>query len=268
MGRLGLTRIFRVSYEASGRRRCSTLATARGLLASVAGRGSVSLRHHGDVAVVELNNPRSRNAISCSMMLQLDDIVRELEGWTTGRALVVVGFGGTFCSGADLGSQPALFTEQYGRAMSRVMTDATTRLRALPLVSVAAVAGAAVGGGAELTTACDYRVMMDDAFMQWVHVSRGVVPGWGGLHRLHSIVGRSHALFIAGSGKRLSAVQAASFGLADVVLPSTLPLEASEQGRSKNVDDSNGAVADDGVATDAVDRVLLHGALDFLSVSL
>jgi ethylmalonyl-CoA/methylmalonyl-CoA decarboxylase len=204
------------------------------------------------------------------MMLQLDDIVRELEGWTAGRALVVVGFGGTFCSGADLGSQPALFTEQYGRAMSRVMTDTTTRLRALPLVSVAAVAGAAIGGGAELTTACDYRVMMDDAFMQWVHVSRGVVPGWGGLHRLNSIVGRSHALFIAGSGKRLSAVQAASFGLADVVLPSALPHESqgSAQSRSKNVENANGTVVDNGVVADAVDRVLLHGALDFLSVSL
>lgn len=166
---------------AGGPRHSTTLAASRGLLSSIEGRGSVSLSFLSDVAVVQLSNPRCRNAISCSMMLQLDRVVSDLESWKAGRALVVIGAGGTFCSGADLGSQPALFTEPFGRAMSRVMTDATTRLRALPLVSIAAVSGAAIGGGAELATACDYRVMMDDAFMQWVHVSRGVVPVRGSI---------------------------------------------------------------------------------------
>ena len=155
------------------------MSTARSILADsgrFADRGAISLRYLNDcIAIIELNNPRASNAISCRMMIQFSDIIDELEKWP-GQAVILSGSGSTFCAGADLGSTPELFTEKCGRAMSTIMTGSANRLRALPLISVAAIHGAAIGGGAELSTACDYRIMSESAFMQWVHVSRGVVP--------------------------------------------------------------------------------------------
>lgn len=172
-----------------------------------------------NIALITLENSARANAISPAMMVQFSEAVDALDRWSAGRAVILTGSGGTFCSGADLKSSPDLYTEFSGRAMSEVMSDATNRLRGLPLLSVAAIAGAAVGGGAELATACDYRCMTESAVIQWVHVSRGVTPGWGGLRRLCRLVGRSHALFIAGSGGALTAHQAAAFQLVDSLIP-------------------------------------------------
>ena len=173
----------RILGKCAGRRQNSSLAvrpslaSARALLSEAATHGSVSLRFHDDaVAIVELCNPRAANAVSCSMMLQFQDIVDQLEDWHSGKAVILRGAGSTFCAGADLNSHPALLTKPFGSAMGLVMKDATRKLRALPLISVAAISGAAIGGGAELAAVCDYRVWTENAMMQWVHISRGVVP--------------------------------------------------------------------------------------------
>lgn len=152
------------------------------------------------------------------MMLEFASAIDELERWKEGRAVVLVGESGTFCSGADLASSQELFTAQYGEAMCTVMHDATGRLSALPLVSVAAIEGAAVGGGTELATCTDYRVSSMSAAWQMVQVQRGVVPGWGGLARLVQICGRKNALFLLGSGSRITASQAADFQLVDSIV--------------------------------------------------
>lgn len=203
-----------------------SLAAARRLLASAGGRGRVelSLGAVPGVAVLSLCNPAARNALSPAMMLSLADAVDELERWGGGRGLVLTGAatapGGppAFCAGADLGSAEALFSPEFGAAMCDVMTDATRRLAALPLVSVAGIEGPAVGGGVELAMACDYRIMSPSASLHAVQLQRGVTPGWGGLHRLVELAGRKNALFLLGSGARLHAEQAAAFQLADAIV--------------------------------------------------
>eukprot|EP00953_Heterococcus_sp_UTEX-ZZ885_P007817 4701-Heterococcus_DN1.PRE.1 len=109
-----------------------------------------------------------------------------------------------FCAGADLNLarehlttsecyMSFAHTPQDGRQMCNLMTDTLNRLRALPMVSVAVVTGAAVGGGAELTTACDYRVLSSDAKIQFVQVKMGVSVGWGGGARLCKLITASTA---------------------------------------------------------------------------
>ncbi|KAG7273241.1 hypothetical protein CRUP_001337 [Coryphaenoides rupestris] len=78
---------------------------------------------------------------------------------------------------------------QDGMKMCMFMQDALTRLLRLPLVSVALVEGRALGGGAELTTACDFRLVTRDSRIQFVHKHMGLVPGWGGAARLVPIRG-------------------------------------------------------------------------------
>ena len=208
------------------------VAAARSLLEAVGGRGSVTLdmSSRGPVAVLTLSNPKARNALSPRMMAEFAAAVDRLESWPEGRAVVLVGDGGSFCSGADLASSDQLFSPRYGRAMLEVMTDATRRLSHLPLISVAAIEGAAVGGGTELATAADFRIMTPTATFQMVQVSRGVVPGWGGMARLVEIVGRKNALFLLGSCSRLTATQCAQFNLCDaIVAPPAPPGEAAAE---------------------------------------
>ena len=123
--------------------------------------GTVDLeKKENGIAHIVLNNPERRNAFSGSMMVDLYEIVEELESWTVGRGLILRGADNkskVFCSGGDLKTVHHIKTPEAGFMMSLLMSEATDRLARLPLVSVCLLQGPAVGGGAELTTATDYR---------------------------------------------------------------------------------------------------------------
>ncbi|CAM9725549.1 unnamed protein product [Phaeothamnion confervicola] len=164
----------------------------------------------------------ARAALSGTMMVQLAEKVVELEHWERGVAVTLRGEGGrALCAGADLQlAREHLKTAEDGQLMCRLMTDTLTRLRRLPLVSVALVEGiGAVGGGAELATACDFRIMESDATFRFVQVQMGVSPGWGGGARLAGIAGRRAALRLLAWAAPLSAADAVAAGVADVVCP-------------------------------------------------
>jgi enoyl-CoA hydratase/carnithine racemase len=114
-------------------------------------------------------------------MVQLADHVDRLmteSEFGDATCLVVRGEGAFFCSGADLSSASQdLQSAQDGIDMCVLMQSTLHKLRSLPLVSVAAIRGGAVGGGTELALACDMRVMEDSAVFQMVHASMGLSPG-------------------------------------------------------------------------------------------
>eukprot|EP00611_Tribonema_gayanum_P006564 TRINITY_DN1582_c0_g1_i5.p1 TRINITY_DN1582_c0_g1~~TRINITY_DN1582_c0_g1_i5.p1 ORF type:complete len:318 (-),score=80.38 TRINITY_DN1582_c0_g1_i5:442-1395(-) len=188
---------------------------------SVLGAGHVhyTMDDASGLARIELRNPDSRNALSGRMMVELADAVAAVERWHRGVALILTAEGDrAFCAGADLAlALNHLTTPGDGRLMCALMTDTLHRLRALPLVSVAAVKGPAVGGGAELSTACDYRVMSSAAHIRFVQVKMGVSTGWGGAARLTRIVGSRQALRLLAWGEQLSASAAQQLGLVDLV---------------------------------------------------
>ncbi|XP_052475434.1 ethylmalonyl-CoA decarboxylase isoform X2 [Carassius gibelio] len=178
--------------------------------------GSVELRKQRDsgVALLTLNNPARRNALSGSMMLDLEQRLCELETWTEGRAVIVQGAAGTFCSGSDLSAVRAIANPHDGMKMLSC-GDVSGRL---PLISVALVEGRALGGGAELTTACDFRLMTSDAVIQFVHKHMGLVPGWGGAARLVRIVGSQNALKLLSGARKVDPDTGKQMGLVDEVL--------------------------------------------------
>jgi ethylmalonyl-CoA/methylmalonyl-CoA decarboxylase len=132
-------------------------------------------------AVIEISNPDARNAFSGKMMAELADVVDELEKeeiQSKVTCVVLRGKSRWFCAGADLlVAKEQLSSREGGVAMGALMTDTLTRFRRLPLVSVAAIEGGAIGGGAELATACDFRLMDETAFIQFVQSRMGVSPG-------------------------------------------------------------------------------------------
>lgn len=187
----------------------ASLAAALGLL---------TLRR---TAVLQIHNPSARNALSGKMMAELADAVARLEDPRVHGALnavILAGTGGWFCAGADLRvAQKQLASNDAGTAMSALMVDTLTRFRRLPLVSFAVVEGGAYGGGAELATSCDYRVVEASAIVQFVQARMGVSPGWGGGARLYKLVGRQHALRLLCTATKTSAEDAVALGLADLV---------------------------------------------------
>ncbi len=184
------------------------------------------------IALLELRNEGAANALSASMMLDFHARVRELEaagGAATDaapggeaaalRGVVLSGAlgGAAFSAGADLRGR-ALRDAAAGAAMRAVMTDACARLAACGLVSVAALGGPAVGGGAELATAADFRVMTAESSLAFVHARRGVVPGWGGARRLLALLPRPQALWVLATAAPVSPSLAARLGLCDLAL--------------------------------------------------
>ncbi|XP_062394344.1 ethylmalonyl-CoA decarboxylase isoform X1 [Sardina pilchardus] len=181
--------------------------------------GSIDLiKQDSGIAVMTVNNPARMNAFSGTMMLELEEKVTQLEDWPEGKGLIVQGAAGTFCSGSDLNAVRAISNPQDGMKMCMFMQNTLTRLLRLPLISVALVEGKALGGGSELTTSCDFRLMAPDSVIQFVHKHMGLVPGWGGAARLVRIVGSQNALKLLGGAKKVDPEYGTQIGLADGVL--------------------------------------------------
>uniref|UniRef100_A0A1A7WZ02 Ethylmalonyl-CoA decarboxylase n=1 Tax=Iconisemion striatum TaxID=60296 RepID=A0A1A7WZ02_9TELE len=181
--------------------------------------GSIDLlKQDSGLAVMTINHPSRMNAFSGSMMVDLEEKVTQLENWTDGKSLIVRGAAETFCSGSDLNAVRAISSPQDGMKMCMFMQSTLTRLLRLPLVSVAVVEGKALGGGAELTTACDFRLMAPGSVIQFVHKHMGLVPGWGGAARLVRLVGSQNALKLLGGAVKVDSEFGLHMGLVDGVL--------------------------------------------------
>uniref|UniRef100_A0A7S2KS71 Ethylmalonyl-CoA decarboxylase n=1 Tax=Skeletonema marinoi TaxID=267567 RepID=A0A7S2KS71_9STRA len=193
------------SLRASGHRKCSCLLVARrssSTSSSTHNPPSVSLDFHRDasLAILTLCNAQRRNALTYSMMHQLDAHVNTLHEWSrdisqnSARVLILTGSGGSFCAGLDIKQDDDKDVLQDGREMTQHMSRVTNCIQALPVLSVAAIDGNAIGGGAELSTCTDLVVLSRQSTIKFVHASRGASPGWGGGRRLQKRVGRRKAL--------------------------------------------------------------------------
>lgn len=186
-----------------------------------AGGGDVRVDFGDRLATVWLDHPAARNAISPGMMASLGDIVDQLEQWD-GVGVVLTGMGPqAFCAGGDLNAVAAHWSSpDAGMRVGAWMSAVLDRFARLPIVTVAAVEGAALGGGAELLTAVDFVVAAEDARIGFVHASLGVSPGWGGAQRLVQKVGSRSALRFLAFAERHDADAARGLGLVDQVVPS------------------------------------------------
>lgn len=169
------------------------------------------------LAVVTIDRPHARNAISLGTM---DELEKALDAAAGARALVIRGAGDrAFVSGGDLKELAAIRTEEEAAAMAWRMRGICDRIAAFPAPVIAALNGHALGGGAEVAVAADIRVAADDIRIGFNQVALAIMPAWGGAERLTALVGRGRALMLAGSGTVLDAARARELGLIDEVLP-------------------------------------------------
>ena len=176
----------------------------------------------GRIAVVTLVRPAKLNSLTPSMLDELELIARDMEADNEVRAVVLTGAGEkAFCVGADINEWAALQAIDMWRRWVRrghQVFDQWARLRQ-PVI--AAINGHAFGGGLELAITADIRIASDAAQFALPEASLGTCPGWSGSQRLVSLVGASHAKYLALSGARVSAHQALTSGLVHEVESST-----------------------------------------------
>jgi enoyl-CoA hydratase len=170
------------------------------------------------LAVLTIDRPHARNAISLDTMAELEKALDALDAGV--RALVITGAGDrAFVSGGDLKELSAIRTIEEASAMAWRMRTICDRLAEFPAPVVAALNGHAFGGGAEVAVAADIRLAADDIKIAFNQVSLEIMPAWGGAERLAALVGRGKALLLAGTGAVLDAAEAQRIGLIDRVIP-------------------------------------------------
>lgn len=189
----------------------------RGLIcAGAEPAGAVRLDLDGPVAHLRIDHPRARGAMTLSMMVDLADAVLALGAWDGALVLLSSTDPRAFCAGGHLGQLlAAIDAPEKAHTMCVAMGVVTDALAALPAVSVSAIDGLAVGGGAELVTATDFRVASPEARIHFVQARLGIAPGWGGTRRLARIVGRQAALRVLTTARPLFPGEAVELGLVD-----------------------------------------------------
>jgi len=172
------------------------------------------------LAVLTIDRPHSRNAISLDTMAELEKALDSLDTSEGVRALVIIGAGDrAFVSGGDLKELSAIRTEEEAAAMAWRMRTICDRFAEFPAPVIAALNGHAYGGGAEVAVAADIRIAADDVKIAFNQVALEIMPAWGGAERLAALVGPSKALLLAGTGAVLDAAEAERVGLVDKVVP-------------------------------------------------
>lgn len=175
--------------------------------------GVIDVEERADRVIVTLNRPDKRNAIDADMVAALHEVCATLERQP--KLLLLTGAGGVFAAGADIAQ---LARRRRDDALAAINLGLFDRIRRLPLPSVAAVDGPALGGGAELAYACDLRVCTERAFFGQPEVRLGIIAGAGACYRLPALVGEAMAKEMLYTGRRVSAAEALAIRLVNRVV--------------------------------------------------
>jgi len=172
------------------------------------------------VLLVTLNRPDVANAFNTKMAEELTALFEALDLESGNlRAVVLTGAGDrAFCAGGDLKERDGM-SDAAWFAQHRIYERMARAIIGMPLPLIAAVNGAAYGGGCELASACDFIYAAEGARFAQTEVRLGIIPGAGGTQLLSRAVGERRAKELIMSGTPFSAAEAASWGLVNKVVP-------------------------------------------------
>ena len=190
----------------------------------------IKVEQRGHVKIITLNRPDVRNAISSHLAKAfhavLDDIKFDMET----RVLIITGNGPVFCAGADLKERRSYTEEERGRKiqeMNELVTTLFEKIESLEIPTIAAVNGAALGGGCELAISCDMRVAGEDCLFGFPEIDLGSYPGAGAPTMLPRLIDPAKAKLLLFTGRRIPAAVAKEYGMVEEVVPQDKVLEAA-----------------------------------------
>lgn len=169
-----------------------------------------------DIAVVQLHRPDAACALNRQMGLELKDIFESLHARPL-RAVIITGTGRHFCAGADLKERKGM-DEAAWHAQHAAFEGALLAIMRCPVPVIAAVGGAAFGGGLELALACDFMYAGATARFALPEATLGIMPGLGGVTQLCRRIGTARAKELIYCGKAFGAQEALAWGVANEIV--------------------------------------------------
>ena len=172
----------------------------------------------GAVAVLTINRPKALNALNSAVLDELNEAIDAID-LNEVRALIITGAGEkSFVAGADIGEMSNL-TKEQGEAFGKKGNDVFRKIETLPIPVIAAVNGFALGGGCEISLACDIRICSENAVFGQPEVGLGITPGFGGTQRLARTIGVGMAKQLIYTARNIKAPEALRVGLVNAVYP-------------------------------------------------
>lgn len=165
------------------------------------------------ITVVSLNRVAGKNSLSKSMLNEFNEVVEELREDTTVKVVIIKStVAKVFCAGADLKERKSMKDEEVADFVSK-LRDSFTAFSTLPMPTIAAIEGAALGGGLELALACDIRIAGKDSIIGLPETALAIIPGAGGTQRLPRLIGSSKAKELIFTARKLNGHEAKDFGI-------------------------------------------------------
>ena len=182
-----------------------------------------------EIAVVTINRPKSLNALNSETLAELDACFSEISERKDIKVVILTGSGAkAFVAGADI-SEMVNATPAEGRKMGMLAKEAFLKLETMPQVTIAAVNGFALGGGCEISMACDIRIASDNAKFGQPETGLGNLPGFVGTQRLARLVGKGRAIELIFTCDMIDANEAYRIGLVNAVYPQEELLAAAKK---------------------------------------
>ena len=181
-----------------------------------------------NIGILTINRPEALNALNYTVIGDLEQAITEVEKDAELGALIITGEGRSFVAGADIGEMSTL-TKEGGEAFGKHGNNVFRAIETLPIPTIAAVNGFALGGGCELSMACDIRICADTAVFGQPETGLGITPGFGGTQRLARLVSPGMAKQLIYTAKNIKADEAYRIGLVNAVYPLDELLPAAEK---------------------------------------
>ena len=189
----------------------------------------ILLEKKGNVAIATVNRPKALNALNSEVLEDLNMMIDTVSADPEIRVLILTGSGEkAFVAGADIGEMATL-SKAEGEAFGKKGNDVFRKLETLSIPVIAAVNGYALGGGCELSMACDIRICSDSAVFGQPETGLGITPGFGGTQRLARLVGPGMAKQMIFSARNIKADEALRVGLVNAVYPAEELMPAAEK---------------------------------------
>ena len=189
----------------------------------------ILLEKKGNVAIATIDRPKALNALNSEVLNDLNTLVDTVNADPEIRVLILTGSGEkAFVAGADIGEMSSL-SKAEGEAFGKKGNDVFRKLETLPIPTIAAVNGYALGGGCELSMACDIRIASDTAVFGQPETGLGITPGFGGTQRLARLIGPGMAKQLIYSARNIKADEALRIGLVNAVYPAEELMAAAEK---------------------------------------
>jgi len=172
----------------------------------------VEFEQKNKYAILTVNRPEALNALNDAVISQLGEILDRVDPAAV-RCLIITGAGvKAFVAGADIAQMSGL-TQAEAEAFGKHGNDVFRKLETLPVPTIAAVNGFALGGGCELAMSCDIRLCSDTAVFGQPEVGLGITPGFGGTQRMARLVGPGKAKELIYTARNIKAPEALAIGL-------------------------------------------------------